>query len=91
MAIYIKDKNNILIFYIQLKKNHKPIEFNLNDTVIKSYSNFFAKYAFLESYAKKYASPAMLYNNYLKRSNESEEEEEQEKPQKTPNTTQQTT
>ena len=37
-AIYIKDKNNILIFYNDIKKGHGPIEFNLNDPVIKSYS-----------------------------------------------------
>ena len=33
-ATYIKDKNNILIFYNTIKKNHKPIEFNLNDPII---------------------------------------------------------
>jgi hypothetical protein len=37
-AIYIKDKNNIFIYYNDVKKNHQPIDFNLNDPVIKSYS-----------------------------------------------------
>ena len=37
-AIYIKDKNNIWIFYNDFKKKHPPIEFNLNDSIIKSYS-----------------------------------------------------
>jgi hypothetical protein len=37
-AIYIKDKNNIWVYYNDLKKKHPPIEFNLADTVILSYS-----------------------------------------------------
>ena len=37
-AIYIKDKNNIWIYYNDIKKNHPPIEFNLNDDVINTYS-----------------------------------------------------
>ena len=37
-AIYIKDKNNIFVYYNDVKKNHQPINFNLNDPVIKSYS-----------------------------------------------------
>ena len=146
-AIYIKDKNNIWIYYNTIKKNHKPIEFNLNDAVIKSYSKKYVellidtiiesvndyprKYLFIntnnEPYAEKslqrmlydlmknknigvnslrssYASywlprcnanqvqrmaylmrtsAAMLYKNYLKKTNEESEEE-------TPKTTQQT-
>ena len=37
-AIYIKDNSNIWIYYNDIKKNHPPIEFNLNDDVIKSFS-----------------------------------------------------
>ena len=37
-AIYIKDKNNIFIYYNTIKKNHCAISFNLNDSIIKSYS-----------------------------------------------------
>ena len=148
-AIYIKDKNNIWIYYNTIKKNHKPIEFNLNDAVIKSYSKKYVellidtiiesvndyprKYLFIntknEPYAEKslqrmlydlmkdknigvnslrssYASywlprcnanqvqrmaylmrtsAAMLYKNYLKKTNE--EPEEEEPPKTAPQTT----
>ena len=37
-SIYIKDKNNIIIYLNEKKKGHKPIIYNLNDDVIKSFS-----------------------------------------------------
>ena len=37
-SIYIKDDNNIIIYLNTIKKNHKPIIYNLNDDVIKSFS-----------------------------------------------------
>ena len=37
-SIYIKDKNNIIIYLNTKKKNHKPIIYNLNDDVVKSFS-----------------------------------------------------
>jgi len=37
-SIYIKDDNNIIIYLNTKKKGHKPIIYNLNDSVIKSFS-----------------------------------------------------
>ena len=37
-SIFIKDKNNIIIYLNEKKKGHKPIIYNLNDSVIKSFS-----------------------------------------------------
>ena len=37
-SIYIKDDNNIIIYFNELKKGHKIIKYNLNDDVIKSFS-----------------------------------------------------
>ena len=37
-SIFIKDKNNIIIYLNELKKDHKVIKYNLNDDVIKSFS-----------------------------------------------------
>jgi hypothetical protein len=37
-SIYIKDKKNIILSFQNKKKGHKPISFNLNDPVIKSFS-----------------------------------------------------
>ena len=37
-SIYIKDDNNIIIYLNIKKKGHKPIIYNLNDSVIKSFS-----------------------------------------------------
>lgn len=37
-AILIKDNHNIIIYYNDVKKNHQPLSFNLNDEVIKSFS-----------------------------------------------------
>ena len=37
-SIYIKDDNNIIIYFNELKKGHKVIKYNLNDDVIKSFS-----------------------------------------------------
>ena len=37
-SIFIKDKNNIIVYLNEKKKGHKPIIYNLNDDVIKSFS-----------------------------------------------------
>ena len=37
-AIYIKDNKNIILYLNTIKKKHKPIQLNLNDSVIKSFS-----------------------------------------------------
>jgi len=37
-SIYIKDKNNIIIYLNEKKKGHKPIIYTLNDDVIKTFS-----------------------------------------------------
>jgi len=37
-AIFIKDSKNIFLYFNEKKKAHKPISFNINDPVIKSYS-----------------------------------------------------
>ncbi len=37
-SILIKNKNNIFLYFQTEKKGHKPIKFNINDAVIKSYS-----------------------------------------------------
>jgi len=37
-SIYIKNKNNIYLYFQTENKGHKPIKFNINDAVIKSYS-----------------------------------------------------
>jgi hypothetical protein len=37
-AIYIKNKENIWVYLNTVKKMHKPIKFNLNDPIIKSFS-----------------------------------------------------
>lgn len=37
-AIYIKNKANIWIYLNTIKKMHKPIKFNINDPIIKSFS-----------------------------------------------------
>ena len=37
-SIYIKDYKNIIIYLNTKKKGHKPIIYNLNDSVIKSFS-----------------------------------------------------
>ena len=37
-SIFIKNKNNIFVQYKLKKKGHKPIKFNLNDKIIKSFS-----------------------------------------------------
>jgi hypothetical protein len=38
-AIYIKNKANIWVYLNTIKKQHKPIKYNLNDTIIRSFSN----------------------------------------------------
>jgi hypothetical protein len=36
-SIYIKDKKNIILSFQNRKKGHRPISFNLNDPIIKSF------------------------------------------------------
>jgi hypothetical protein len=43
-SIYIKDGDNIIIYLNTKKKGHKPIIYNLNDSVIKSFSKKMLNY-----------------------------------------------
>ena len=38
LSIYMKDDNNIIIYLSTKKRGHKPIIYNFNDSVIKSFS-----------------------------------------------------
>jgi hypothetical protein len=40
-SIYFQDDNNNIIYLNTKKNRHKPIIYNLNDSVIKSFSIFF--------------------------------------------------
>jgi hypothetical protein len=59
-SIYIKDKNIIIIYLNTKKKGHKPIIYNLNDDVIKSFSQknvnllILNIYESLEDYPREY-------------------------------------
>lgn len=74
-AIYIKNKNFIILSFKNKKKGHKPITFNLNDSVIKSFSEnnvetlinniiqsvkaYPRKYLFIDPYNKKYTEQTL--------------------------------
>jgi len=74
-SIYIKDKKNIILSFQNKKKNHKPISFNLNDPIIKSFSKknvntiindiiesvsvYPRKYLFINSKNEKYSNKSL--------------------------------
>ena len=74
-SIYIKDNNNIWIYLNSKKKFHKPIRYNLNDDLIKSFSKknvdilieniiesvetYPRKYLFISSNGKQYTEKSL--------------------------------
>jgi hypothetical protein len=74
-SIYIKDNNNIWVYLNSKKKFHKPIKYNLNDDLIKSFSKknvdtlieniiesvetYPRKYLFISSNGKQYTEKSL--------------------------------